>query len=89
MTASTDHVISKEVKITYLDTTEFLDTHVCINNPHWQRSGITIILYKYDIVISDALVGGFMDVLFLLLSVILSELHEKPNRKDWLTEKSA
>ena len=34
MTASTDHVISKEVKITYLDTTEFLDTHVCINNPH-------------------------------------------------------
>ena len=80
MAASADHVISKEVKTTSLDTIEFLD-------PHWQNSGIKIILYKYDTVISDALVGSFMDVLFLLLSVILLELHEKPNRKDWLTEK--
>ena len=43
---------------------------------------------KYYIVISDALVGSFLDVLFLLLAVILSELHEKPKRKDWVTEKS-
>ena len=34
--------------MTFLDTTEFLDTHVCINNPHWQSSGIIIFLYKYD-----------------------------------------
>ena len=74
--------------MTSLDTTEFLDTHVCINNPHWQSSGIIIFLCKYYIVISDTLVGSFLDVLFLLLAVILSELHEKPRRKDWVTEKS-
>ena len=44
---------------------------------------------KYYIVISDTLVGSFLDVLFLLLAVIVSELHEKPRRnKDWVTEKS-
>ena len=32
MAASSYHVISKEVKITSLDTTEFLDTLVFINN---------------------------------------------------------
>ena len=31
---------------------------------------------------SDTLVGSFLDVLFLLLAGILSELHEKPRRKD-------
>ena len=31
---------------------------------------------------------SFLDVLFLLVAVILSELHEKPRRKDWVTEKS-
>ena len=36
---------------------------------------------KYSIVISDKLVGSFLDVLFLLLAVILSELYEKPRRK--------
>ena len=36
---------------------------------------------KYYIVISDTLVGSFLDVLFLLLAVILSELHVKPIRK--------
>ena len=46
-------------------------------------------LCKYYIVISDTLVGFFLDVLFLLLAVILSELYEKPRRnKDWVTEKS-
>ena len=52
-------------------------THMCINNPHWQSSGIIIFLCKYYIVISDTLVGSFLNVLFLLLAVI-SELHEKP-----------
>ena len=42
---------------------------------------------KYYIVISDALVGSFLDVLFLLLAVILSELHVKPRRKDIVSEK--
>ena len=31
----------------------------------------------------------FLDVLFLLLAVILSELHEKPRRKEELQKKSA
>ena len=66
-----------------------LDTYVYINNPHWQSSGIIIFLCKYYIVTSDALVGSFVDVLFLLLAVISSELHEKPRRKDWVTEKRA
>ena len=42
---------------------------------------------KYYIVISDILVGSFLDVLFLLLTVILSELHVKPRRNDWVSEK--
>ena len=47
-------------------------------------------LCKYYIVISDIRVGFFLDVLFLLLAVILSELYEKPRRnKDWVTEKNA
>ena len=42
----------------------------------------------YDVVISDILVGSFLDVLYFFLAVILSELNEKPRRKDWVTEKS-
>ena len=47
------------------------------------------ILYNYfQLVISDTLVGSFLDVLFLLLAVILSEFHEKPIwNKDEVTEK--
>ena len=38
---------------------------------------------------SDALVGSFLDVLFLLLAVILSGFLEKPRRnKDLVTEKT-
>ena len=72
MTASAYHVISKEA-----DTLEFLDAHVNINNPHWQRSGIIKFFYKYYIVIGDTLAVFFLDVLFLLLAGILSELYEK------------
>ena len=43
---------------------------------------------KYYIVISETLVGSFLDELFLLLAVMLSELHEKPRRKDLVTAKS-
>ena len=75
-------------KIISLGTIKFLDAHVCINNSDWQSSGIIIFMWKYDIVISDTLVDSLLDVFFLLLAVILLELHEKPRRKDWVTEKS-
>ena len=39
-----------------LDTIAFSDTYVCINNAFWQISGITIILCKYYIVISDIVI---------------------------------
>ena len=42
-------------KITSLDTIEFLEIHVCINNPYWKSSGIIIFLCKYYIVISNLL----------------------------------
>ena len=68
---------------------DFFDAHVFINNPHWQSSGVKIFLCNYYIVISDTVVDSFLDVLFFLLAVILSELHEKSRRnKDWVTEKS-
>ena len=81
------HLISKEEENPSLDTTEFLDTCVYLNNPHWQISGIIVLWRKYYIVISDKLIDFFLDVLFLLLSLILWELHENPRRNDWVTEK--
>ena len=45
----------------------------CINNPHWQ-SGESL-YNKYYTVISDTLVGSFLDVLFLLLAIISSGTH--------------
>ena len=65
-------------KIASLVTIEFIDTHVCINNPHGLSSGITTFLCKYEVVISDTLVVSFLDVLFLLVAVILSDFYEKP-----------
>ena len=88
MAASAYHVISKEVENHTFKHNLILDTYVCINNPHWQSSGIIIFLCKYYTVTSDGLVGSFLDVLFLLLAIMLSELHEKLRRKGWVTEKS-
>ena len=88
MAASAYHVISTEVENHIFKPIEFLDTSAFINNPHWQSSGILIFLRKFCIVISDTLVGSFLNVQFLLLAAILSELHEKPRRKDRVTEKS-
>ena len=34
------------------------------------------------------LIGSFLDVLFLLLALILSELHEKPRKKNGIIEKN-
>ena len=88
MAVSTYHVILKEVENHILRHIEFLDTHVYINSPHWEGSGIIIFWGKYYIVISDVLGGSFLDVFFLLFAVILSELYEKPRRKkDSVTEK--
>ena len=88
MATSAYHVYQGRWKITSLDTIDFFDTHVCINNPHWQSSRIIIFLCKYYIVISDTLVVSLLDVVFLLLAVVLSELHEKPRRnKDELQKK--
>ena len=88
MAASAYHVISKEVKITTWDSWIFRYT-CSINNSHWKGSGIIRFLCKYCMVISDTLLSSFLGVLFLLLAVILSGLHEKPRwYKDWVTEKS-
>ena len=77
MTASAYHFISKEV-----ENHIFKHNFVYTKNPHRQSSGIIIFLCKYYIVTSDALVGSFLDMLFLLSATILSEFHEKPRRKD-------
>ena len=91
MNASSYHVISKEVENhIFKHNLIFRDTcmiHVCIKNPHWQNSEIMIFFCKYDVVISDILVGSFLDVLYFFLTVILSELHETPRRKERVTEK--
>ena len=81
MTASAYHVISKEVENNTFKHNLILDTYVCINNPHWQSSGIIIFLCKDYIVISNTLVSSFLEVLFLLLAVLLSELPVKPKTK--------
>ena len=49
----------KTYKIRSLDTNQFLNTDVCINNPHWQSSEIISFLCKCYIVILDTLVGSF------------------------------
>ena len=74
-------MLYQRYKIKPLNTIEFLDTFAFINSTHWQSSEILILLCKYYIVISDKLVGSFLDMLFLLLAVILSELHEKTKKK--------
>ena len=56
--------------------------------PTLTSSGIIIFLCKYYRVISDTLVGSFLDAFFLLFTVILLELQEKPRRKDWVAEKN-
>ena len=66
---------------------DFLSTNVFINKPYWKSSGIVIFLWKYYIIISDTMVGSYLNVLFFLLAIVLSKLHEKPRRKDLVTEK--
>ena len=89
MAVSAYQVISREV-INHIMICNWIFRHTCcIPNPHLQISGIIISSGKHYILISDTLVGSFLDVLFLLLAVILLGLHEKPRKnKDWVTEKS-
>ena len=89
MAASVSHIISEEVKNHIRRHSWIFRYTCCINNLHWQSSGIIIFLCSHYEVISDTLVGSFLDLFFLLLTLILSGLHEKPRRnKDWVTEKS-
>ena len=74
MAASAYCVISKEVKKHILRRNWIFRHICCINKTHWRSGGIIIFLCKYYIVLSDTLVGSFLDVLFLLLAVILSGL---------------
>ena len=71
-------------KVASLDRIAFLDIYACINNPYRQNSVIIIFLCKSYIVTSDIIMALGCD--FLLLSVILSELREKPRSGDWATE---
>ena len=88
MAASAYHVIWKRVE-NHIFRHNWISGQTCmLNKPHWQSREILIFLSKYCIVISNTLVGPFLDVLFVLLPVILSELHEKSRRKDWVTAKS-
>ena len=94
MAASPYHGISKEVK-NHIFRQNWIFRHMyhmCM----YKQPTLTIqwnynfFLCKYDIVtvISDTLVDSFLGLLFLLLAVILSELLEKPRRKEWVKEKS-
>ena len=59
---------------------------MCSNNPYWQwwnYNNFVEIWYSY-LRYTDRL----LDVFFLLLIVVLSELHENPRRKDCVTENS-
>ena len=72
----------------YINRHNWIFRHTFMYNPHWLSNGFIIFSNKYYIVVSDKLVGPFLDVLFLFLPVILSEIHEKPRRKDLVATKS-
>ena len=78
------HVVSKEVQ-NHMIRHKWIFRHTCIyKQPTLTKEWNCNIFVQ---VIRDTPVGCFLDVLFLLLAVVLSELHEKPRRKDWVTEK--
>ena len=56
-------------KITSLDIIEFLGTHVSINNEI--DKVMELQNFCENIAISDTLIGSFLDILFLLLSLLL------------------
>ena len=89
MAASANRVISKEVEnCIFRHKITFLDIHACINNLCWQSGEWNYKFFMQTLHSSLRFTDRPLDVLFLLLAVILSELHEKPRRKDRFTEKS-
>ena len=88
MVASAFHVTWKKEE-NHISGHNWIFKHAYMyKNAHWQSSGFMIFLSKYYIVTLNTVVGSFLGVLFLLLAVILLELHEKPRRKDLVTTKS-
>ena len=91
MTASTYRVISKEEE-NHIFSHNWIFRDTCIYmqptlTKKWNYIFVQILCSYFQLFISDTLVGYFLDVLFLLLAVILSEFHKKPRRKYWVTEK--
>ena len=59
MAASPYRVISEEVE-NHISRHNWIYRHTCMyNNPHCQSSGNIIFLCKYDVIISDSMVGSF------------------------------
>ena len=78
------HVISKEVE----NRVSCISRHTCMyEKPIFTKQGnynnFAQILYSYF-----RYTDRLLNVFFLLLTVILSELHANPRRKDWVTEKN-
>ena len=83
MAASAYHVISKEVKNRILIHNWIFRHSCCINNPHWQISGIIIFLRKCYIVTSDTLACSFLDPNFYV--TFCCALHLLPPCPKWRT----
>ena len=88
MDVSVCQIISKDVQ-NHIFRHNLIFRHTCMyKNPRWKSSGIIIFVCKYYVDVSDTLIGSVLDMFFLLLGAILSELHEKPRRKNRVTEES-
>ena len=54
----------------------------------WKYIFLQMLYSYFQLAISDTLVGSFLDVLFLLFTIMLSAFHKKPIwTKDEVTEK--
>ena len=85
MAAPAYHVISKKVE-NQIFRHNWIFRHTCVYKQptltKWLDYNYILHSYgKYDIVISDTLVGFFLVVLLLLLAVIISGLYEKTRKK--------
>ena len=88
MAASAYHVYQGRWKITSLDTIDFFDKHVCINNPHWQSSGIIIFLWKYYSFFRYTGSLSLGCALFTACCSIIRASWETKKKSRWVTEKS-
>ena len=89
MAASAYHVTSKKIE-SQIFRHNWIFRHTCV----YKQTTLTkwwniIFLFQSYIVISYTMVYFFLDVLFFLLAVILSEFYEEARRKkDWLGKSS-